>query len=120
MDTAVAGGEPQLPEVSRDTPQMGYHEETYANKPVKPQDATNRWEEFLGEGPYTNNHPRTNLPDSDRLVSADGKRSIRYGAHEMGGKPSKHHYHEEKWILQLRENVMNVENTVVRVPLLKK
>ncbi|MGF6489253.1 RHS repeat-associated core domain-containing protein [Pseudomonas frederiksbergensis] len=119
-DTAVADGEPQLPEVSRDTPQMGCHEETYANKPVKPQDATNRWEEFLGEGPYTNNHPRTNLPDSDRLVSADGKRSIRYGAHEMGGKPSKHHYHEEKWILQLRENVMNVENTVVRVPLLKK
>ncbi len=31
-------------------------------------------------------HPRTNFPDSDRLVSADGKRSIRYGAHEMGGK----------------------------------
>ncbi|WP_315866605.1 RHS repeat-associated core domain-containing protein [Pseudomonas sp. JV414] len=120
LDTAVAGGEPQLPEVSRDTPQMGYHEETYANKPVKPQDATNKWEEFLGKGPYTNNHPRTNLPDSDRLVSADGKRSIRYGAHEMGGKPSKHHYHEEKWILQLKENVMNVENTVVRVPLLKK
>ncbi len=35
-------------------------------------------------------------------------------------KPSKHHYHEEKWILQLRENVMNVENTVFRVPSLKK
>ncbi len=38
----------------------------------------------------------------------------------MGGKPSKHHYHDEKWTLQLKEDVMNVENTVVRVPLLKK
>jgi hypothetical protein len=38
----------------------------------------------------------------------------------MGGKPSKHYCHEEKWTLQLKENLMNVENTVVRVPLLKK
>jgi hypothetical protein len=117
---AVTDGVPEAPEVFGDTPKMGYHEENYASKPVKPQDATNNWEEFLGEGPYSNNHPRTNRPDPDRLVSADGKRSIRYGAHEMGGKPSKHHYHEEKWILQLKENVMNVENTVIRVPLLKK
>jgi hypothetical protein len=67
-----------------------------------------------------NNHPRTSIPDPDRLVSADGTRSIRYGTHEMGGNPSKHHYHEERWMLELKGNVMNVENTVVRVPLANK
>ncbi|MGF6556143.1 RHS repeat-associated protein [Pseudomonas sp. S30_BP2TU TE3576] len=120
--SVVEGGEPHLPRTnaSRDAPSAGYHTEVYANKPVKPQDAINKWEEFLGEGPYTNNHPRTSIPDNDRLVSADGTRSIRYGAHEMGSNPSKHHYHEEKWMLELKGNVMNVESTVVRVPLPKK
>jgi RHS repeat-associated protein len=116
----VVAADPQVPELARDTPQAGYHRETYASKPVKPQNATNMWEQFLGDGPYTNSHPRTRSSDPDRLVSADGKRSIRYGAHEMGGSPGKHHYHEETWILELKENVMNVENTVVRVPLPKK
>ncbi|WP_256669333.1 RHS repeat-associated core domain-containing protein, partial [Pseudomonas sp. C2B4] len=118
--SAVIEGEPRIPEVYLKTPKAGYHKEVYANKPIKPQDATNKWEEFLGEGPYTNKHPRTNIPDPDRLVSSDGMRSIRYGAHEMGSNSSKHHYHEEKWILELKGNVMNVENTVVRVPLAKK
>ncbi|SDO88891.1 RHS repeat-associated core domain-containing protein [Pseudomonas reinekei] len=111
--TVAIEGEPQIPSA-------GYHKEVFADKPVKPQEATSKWEEFLGEGPYTNKHPRTSTPDPDRLVSADGTRSIRYGAHEMGGNPSKHHYHEERWMLELKGNVMNVENTVVRVPLAKK
>jgi len=33
------------------------------------------------------------MPDPDSIVSADGKRSIRYGSHEMNSKPTKHHYH---------------------------
>ena len=66
---------------------------------------------------HTNKHPRTGLPDPDRIVSADGKRSIRYGSHEVNSKPTKHHYHEETWTLDPRNNVMNVDNTVVRVPL---
>lgn len=99
---------------------MGYHKETYANKPVRPQDATQKWEDFLGDGPHTNTHPRTGESDPDRLVSADGKRSIRYGVHEMYSKPTKHHYHEEIWTLELETKTMNVDNTVVRVPLLKK
>ncbi len=96
---------------------QGYHNEVYESKPVKPQDAVKRWEDFLGEGPYTNIHPRTGLPDNDRIVSADGKRSIRYGSHEMNSKPNKHHYHEETWTLDLINNAMNVDNTVIRVPL---
>nr|WP_232013100.1 RHS repeat-associated core domain-containing protein [Pseudomonas fluorescens] len=95
---------------------QGYHNEVYGSKPVKPQNAVERWESFLGEGPYTNIHPRTGLPDNDRIVSSDGKRSIRYGAHEMNSKPNKHHYHEETWTLDLINNLMNVDNTVIRVP----
>ncbi len=100
-------------------PGQGYHNETYAPKPVKPEDALNRWDDFLGPGPHTNIHPRTGLPDPDRIVSADGKRSIRYGNHEMNSKPTKHHYHEETWTLDPANNVMNDDNLVVRVPILK-
>ena len=76
---------------------LGYSKETRAQKPVKPENAVQKWDEFLGHGPYSNKHPRTGVPDPDRIVSADGKRSIRYGQHEMNSKPSKHHYHEETW-----------------------
>ena len=84
-------------------------------RPVRHQDATNRWEEFLGPGPHSNIHPRTGAPDPDRLVSADGNRSIRYGRHEMESKPTKHHYHEETWTKDADGNVA-VDNEVVRVP----
>ncbi|HFT7229877.1 TPA: RHS repeat domain-containing protein, partial [Enterobacter chengduensis] len=107
------GGTNQTP------PGQGYHNETYAPKAVKPEDALNLWDDFLGPVPHTNTHPRTGLPDPDRIVSADGKRSIRYGNHEMNSKPTKHHYHEEIWTLDSVNNVMNVDNVVVRVPILK-
>ena len=32
-------------------PGQGYHNETYAPKPVKPEDALNRWDDFPGPGP---------------------------------------------------------------------
>ena len=113
-------GEPFLPMPSNIPPKMGYHIETYANKPVKPQETVRKWDEFLGPGPHTNTNPRTGTPDRDRIVSSDAKRSIRYGSHEMNSKPSRHHYHEETWTLELKNNTMNVDNTVVRVPLPKK
>ncbi len=105
---------------AKNVPERGYHKEVYANKPVKPQDAVDKWDEFLGPEPHTNIHPRTGFPDDDRIVSADGKRSIRYGPHEMESTPTKHHYHEEIWTLDPEKNVMDVDNTVVRVPLPKK
>ncbi|KIR19624.1 putative deoxyribonuclease RhsC [Pseudomonas fluorescens] len=108
------------PTSSNTSPEMGYHKEVYANKPVKPEDAAQKWEDFLGSGPYTNTNPRTGKLDRDRIVSSDAKRSIRYGPHEMNSKPSKHHYHEETWTIELKTNTMNVDNTVVRVPLTKK
>ena len=94
----------------------GYHKEVYANKPVKVTEAVDKWEDFLGPGEYTDIHPRTGLKDPDRIFSADGKRSIRFGSHEMNSKPSKFHYHEEVWTYDTINNVMNVDNTVVRMP----
>lgn len=90
--------------------------ETYASKPLKPQDAVARWDEFLGPGAHTNLHPRTGLPDADRLVSSDGLRSIRFGNHEMGSSPTKFHFHEETWSFDDRAGVWNLQNIVVRVP----
>ncbi len=55
-----------------------------------------------------------------RIVSEDGKRSIRYGNHEMNSSPTKHHYHEETWTYDSIDDVMNVDNSVVRVPSPKK
>jgi len=94
--------------------------EEVAPRPVRPQDAAARWQAFLGEGEHTNIHPRTGQPDPHRIVSADGTRSIRYGPHEMGSKPTKHHYHEETWSYDSATDTMTVTNTQVRVPLQNK
>jgi len=94
---------------------MGYHKETYSNKTIKTEDVTTQWDDFLGSGAHTNIHPRTGLPDPDRIVSVDGTRSIRFGKHEMGSSPTKQHYHEETWTLDKKNNLMNVDNLVVRI-----
>ena len=91
-------------------PGQGYHNETYAPRPVKPQDATDKWDEFLGPGEHTNIHPRTGQPDPNRIVSEDGKRSIRYGNREMNSSQT----------YDSVDDVMNVDNSVVRVPSPKK
>jgi hypothetical protein len=101
---------------AKNIPGRGYHNEVYANKLVKVKDAVDKWDEFLGTGEYTNIHPRTGLQDPDRIFSADGTRSIRFASYEMDSKPSKFHYHEEIWTYDPIKNVMNVDNTVVRVP----
>jgi hypothetical protein len=94
--------------------------ETTAPRPVKPSDAPKKWEDFLGPGEPTNTHPRTGVPDPDRLVSPDGTRSIRYGNHEMNSKPTKHHYHKETWTYDPVTDTMTVDNQLVRVPLQPK
>jgi len=76
-------------------PFSGYRYPETKGLPVKASEGTTPWEDFLGDGPYTNIHPRTGLPDPGRIVSADGSRSIRFGTHEVGTDPI--HYHEETW-----------------------
>ncbi|MDX2602880.1 polymorphic toxin-type HINT domain-containing protein [Streptomyces caniscabiei] len=91
--------------------------EVVAPKPLKPAQVEKAWSDFLGPGPYTNIHPRTGQPDPSRLVSADGRRSIRMGDHEMNSKPTKFHYHMETWDWNSVNNTWTVSNTMQRVPL---
>lgn len=90
--------------------------ERTAAQALKPSEAEARWDEFLGEGPTTNLHPRTGLPDPNRIVSSDGLRSIRFGPHEMGSSPTKFHFHEETWSFDSGSNTWFVDNVLVRVP----
>ena len=93
--------------------------ETIRSKPVKPENVVDEWDRFLGPGPHSNVHPRTGAVDPDRIVSADGKRSIRYGGHETNGKPTKHHYHEETWTYDAATDTMTVDNCLIRAPYAK-
>jgi hypothetical protein len=54
-----------------------------SGKAVRQKDVLNDWNNFLGPD-QTNIDPRDGLPDPDRIWSADGKRSIRFGDHETG------------------------------------
>lgn len=91
--------------------------ERIAPSALKPNDAVGAWDDFLGPGPHSNIHPRTGLADPNRLVSADGTRSIRHGAQEMGGRPTRHHFHQESWAYDQGLDVWWVDNLLVRVPL---
>jgi RHS repeat-associated protein len=104
-----------IPAGSAGIPGRGYQVETVAPAAIPASDATADWEQFLGQGPYTNIHPRNGLPDANRIVSRDGLRSIRFGQHEMNSSPNTFHYHRELWTYDPNNNVMNVDNTLVRV-----
>jgi hypothetical protein len=75
-----------------------------------------RWDSFLGDGPTSDTHPRLGTPDPDRIVSADGLRSIRMGAHEMGSSPTRFHYHEESWTFDSNANKWIISNLKINVP----
>lgn len=92
--------------------------ETYAPSPMKPSAATGAWDDFLGSG-QTNINPRTGLPDPNRVFSADGTRSIRFGPHEMNSSSTKFHFHQETWTYDPVANTWHVDNVVQRVPLKK-
>lgn len=97
-------------------PGQGYHRETLSGQPVKEADVASEQSAFLEGGPHSNTHPRTRQPDPSRRVSADGKRSVRYGDHEKASAgTSKHHYHEETWSYDGEADVMNVDSVVRRI-----
>jgi RHS repeat-associated protein len=82
--------------------------ETRSGRAVKDTGAVGDWDDFLGPN-QTNIDPRTGQVDPDRIWSADGNRSIRYGEHEMNSAPNKQHYHRETW------HETHVENELQRV-----
>ncbi len=90
--------------------------EVKSPNPVRAKNATESWENFLGEGNYSNKHPITGKTDADRIFSQDGTKSIRFGNHEMSKMGTgKFHYHEELWIYDPNDNIMNYYNTLRRV-----
>lgn len=71
--------------------------EVYSGKSVRSKNATDDWDSFLGPN-QTDIDPRTGQKSLDRIWSADGTRSIRFGDHEMNGMGTKNfHYHKEIW-----------------------
>ena len=82
---------------------------------IKSNDAVKDWNTFLGDNPI-NIHPRTGQPDPDRLFSADGTKSIRFGSHEMKSLSTpKGHYHKEYWNYNYETNEVTVENFLQRI-----
>jgi hypothetical protein len=77
-----------------------------SGKAVRQKDVLNDWNNFLGPD-QTNIDPRDGLPDPDRIWSADGKRSIRFGDHETGNpNPNRWHYHKETWYPNFVEYIL--------------
>ncbi len=71
--------------------------EIKSGKSVRPQNAVDDWDEFLGSN-QTNINPFTGEKSVDRIWSEDGKRSIRFGEHEMNSMGTRNfHYHKETW-----------------------
>ena len=71
--------------------------EMYSGKSVRPNNATDDWDNFLTLN-QTDINPFIGQRSPDRIWSADGTRSIRFGDHEMSGMGTKNfHYHKESW-----------------------
>ena len=95
--------------------QVVRHPEIKSPNQVKMSDVTNYWDDYLGSN-QTNIHPRTGLVDNDRIFSADGTKSIRFGNHEMDSmETTKFHFHLEEWKYDPVNDVMEYFNTLVRI-----
>ena len=91
------------------------HGETKASQQIKTTDVTDYWDNFLGSN-QTNINPRTGQVDADRIFSADGTRSIRFGNHEMNSMgTTKFHFHEETWIYDPIADEMHYYNKLIRI-----
>jgi hypothetical protein len=91
--------------------------ERKSSTPMPIEKAVDDWNKFLGEGTHSDLNPITKKPDSDRIFSEDGERSIRYGKHEMNSSNNKHHYHKETWKSNPEDGTYEVDNELVRAPL---
>ena len=93
----VSGGEIKLP-----------NQISFAN-------VTESWDNFLGPN-QTNVNIFTGEIDTNRIFSADGTRSIRFGAHEMNSlDTTKAHFHYEDWVYDPLGNSVTVYNRLQRI-----
>jgi len=91
------------------------HPEIKAPNQVKTSEVTDCWDNYLGTN-QTNINPITGMADNNRIFSADGTRSIRFGNHEMNSMgTTKFHFHQEEWKYDSTNDVMEYYNTLVRI-----
>ena len=89
--------------------------ETKAPHAIDSADAINVWDDYLGPD-TTNLNPRTGVADPNRIFSADGTKSIRFGPHEMNSiGTSKAHFHFETWTYDSEKDVMTITNMLQRM-----
>ena len=111
-EVAESGSKTHVPSVNT---QVVRHPEIKSPNQVKTSDVTNYWDDYLGSN-QTNIHPRTGLLDNNRIFSADGTKSIRFGNHEMDSMgTTKFHFHLEEWKYDPVNDVMDYFNTLVRI-----
>lgn len=91
------------------------HGEVKASNQIETSKVTDMWDEFLGKN-QTNINPRTGEVDLDRIFSADGTKSVRFGKHEMKSMgTTKFHFHQETWEYDALQDVMHYYNTLFRI-----
>ena len=79
------------------------------------KDAVDAWDDFLGPN-QTSYNKFTGTNEMDRIFSADGTRSIRFGGHEMRSiGTTKAHFHYENWQFDPTSNTVYVENILQRL-----
>lgn len=89
--------------------------ETKAPNTMKMSEATDAWDDFLGNGQHDVN-PLTGKRDANRLFSADSTKSIRFSPHEMNSLgTTKAHFHFETWSYNSKTNHMTIFNLLQRL-----
>ena len=92
-----------------------YGDECKLPNQIKANNAVDAWDDFLGPN-QTSYNKFTGTNEMDRIFSADGTRSIRFGGHEMRSiGTTKAHFHYENWLFDPTSNIVYVENFLQRL-----
>ena len=92
-----------------------YGDEVKLPNQIKSNTAIDVWNDFLGPN-QTSYNRFTGTNELDRIFSADGTRSIRFGNHEMQSLgTTKAHFHYEFWQFDKMNNVVHVKNVLQRL-----
>ena len=92
-----------------------YGDEVKLPNQIKANDAVAAWDDFLGPN-QTSYNKFTGANEVDRIFSADGTKSIRFGDHEMRSLgTTKAHFHYENWLFDPVNNTVYVENVLQRL-----
>ena len=106
----VADGLGEVGEVT-----IKYGDEVKLPAQIDTKEAVDAWDDFLGPN-QTNYNKFTGTEEMDRIFSADGTRSIRFGGHEMRSiGTTKAHFHYERWMFDPSSNIVHIENYLQRL-----